>query len=111
MADDAPLPHKWRLVERTDDDRTYRMKVPGGWLYQIIMGADDAPIMTAVFVPASVEADGRREAPATPSDVARDAAEAMNEATGLSTCHSGNGAELGAALRARGWAIVPAAER
>lgn len=42
-------------------------------------------------------------------DPARDAAEAMNEVTGLSSCHTGNGADLIAALRARGWAIVPAA--
>lgn len=45
-------------------------------------------------------------APASP-DPSRDAAEAMNEATGLSACHTGNGADLVAALRARGWDIVP----
>lgn len=40
-------------------------------------------------------------------DPARDAAEAINEVTGLTACHSGNGADLIAALRARGWAVVP----
>jgi len=43
----------WEMIESHRDGDTYRMEIPGGWLYRVReYGAKDSPIAIAVkFVP------------------------------------------------------------
>ena len=42
----------WEFIERHDQGNTYRIAVPGGWIYRMAEYCEGRESITAVFVPA-----------------------------------------------------------